>query len=369
MRITLLIPDLSGGGAERAAISLATEFSEQGHSVSFLVMNLQGSLLSEVAENFVLETLQSPRNYTALIPLLKYLNKNRPEVLISYMPIANALAGYAKLLSSHRFIAIGTEHNPKSLTLHPSKKMIRNLMRPLIMQGYRSLDGIIAVSAGIQGLLVEKIGRGLATTTIANPISIEDIKTLSGVVDQSISPSVFDDKKLIVAVGRLVDEKCFDLLIEAIELTRREVDIQCIILGEGILRKGLEAEISKRHLDNVVQMPGHTTNPWYWMKKADVFVLSSKHEGFGLVLAEALVLDIPIVSTDCEYGPKEILRDGTYGWLVPVSDVEKLSKAILKAIASPLLHEERERGSHRYSSKVIARQYLSFMDEISQRKG
>jgi glycosyltransferase involved in cell wall biosynthesis len=138
-----------------------------------------------------------------------------------------------------------------------------------------------------------------------------------------------------MGVGRLVPQKNFRLLIDAFAIVRRSHDARLIILGEGPERPLLEAQVRQYGLHDVVDLPGFLDNPYACMARASVFALSSDFEGLPTVLIETLAIGTPVVSTDCESGPREILRGGVLGELVPVGDVHAMALAIARALASP----------------------------------
>ncbi|MFV1980933.1 MAG: glycosyltransferase, partial [Rhodothermia bacterium] len=134
--------------------------------------------------------------------------------------------------------------------------------------------------------------------------------------------------------GRLTAAKNYPLLLRAFQTLLQSRDANLLILGEGEERAKLQGLIHDLGIEDHVLLPGYVENPWAYMSKADLFVLSSKWEGLPTVLVEALALGIRVVSTDCEYGPRELLEDGRYGLLVPVDDVDHLAAGMLKALDS-----------------------------------
>jgi glycosyltransferase involved in cell wall biosynthesis len=140
---------------------------------------------------------------------------------------------------------------------------------------------------------------------------------------------------VVLGVGRLSAQKNFRLLIDAFALVRQDHDARLVILGEGIDRATLEAQVRQHGLQEAVSLPGFLDNPYGCMARAAVFALSSDFEGLPTVLIESLALGTPVVSTDCDSGPREILRGGTLGELVPVGDVHGLARAIAGALTNP----------------------------------
>jgi len=135
--------------------------------------------------------------------------------------------------------------------------------------------------------------------------------------------------KILVAAGRLVEEKNFPLLIAAVQDVRRTVDVRCLILGEGVMRESLEHILTEN-----VQLLGRVSSPEDYFCRADLFVLSSSHEGFGNVVVEALSCGLKVVATSCG-GTSDILSHGKYGRLVPPNDLDALVQAIIDELATP----------------------------------
>jgi glycosyltransferase involved in cell wall biosynthesis len=143
-------------------------------------------------------------------------------------------------------------------------------------------------------------------------------------------------KKTLLAAGRLIQLKCFDVLLKAFaDLTRRGLDLHLIILGEGPERSRLEHVAHELGLSSRVFMPGFQMNPYPIFARAEVFLLTSRYEGFATVIVEALCLGVPVVASDCPHGPRESLDNGRFGILVPPSNPEALVEAVGSLLASP----------------------------------
>jgi glycosyltransferase involved in cell wall biosynthesis len=165
---------------------------------------------------------------------------------------------------------------------------------------------------------------------------------------------------VILGVGRLVAQKAFDVLIEAFAHVRRSQPARLLILGEGEERPMLEALVRQLGLEGDIELPGFVANPYPYMAHAELFVLSSRWEGLPTVLVEAMFLRTPVIATDCPSGPREILRNGLYGQLVPVGDPDAVALAIQNSLAnhktSP--HEESWKP---FELDFVTDQYLSIL--------
>jgi glycosyltransferase involved in cell wall biosynthesis len=165
-------------------------------------------------------------------------------------------------------------------------------------------------------------------------------------------------RPLLVMAARLAVQKDHATLLRAFVTVRGELPTaQLLLLGDGPRRRELEALTASLGLSTSVHFAGHVDNPWAYMRAADLCVLSSLWEGWALVVAEALVCGARVVATDCPSGPREILDDGRYGWLVPVGDATAMADTILRALASDVPAGGRESVEARYSASQVAAQY------------
>jgi glycosyltransferase involved in cell wall biosynthesis len=162
----------------------------------------------------------------------------------------------------------------------------------------------------------------------------------------------------VLGAGRLTAQKDFATLLSAFALAKERQPLRLIILGEGELRDPLQALASELGVAPEVRFPGFVENPYAFMSRSRVFVLSSAWEGFGLVLVEAMACGTPVVSTDCPAGPAEILEGGKYGRLVPVGDAIALAEAILATLAGPIPADVLRRRADDFSLEKIGAEYL-----------
>ncbi|NJK80391.1 MAG: glycosyltransferase, partial [Chloroflexaceae bacterium] len=170
---------------------------------------------------------------------------------------------------------------------------------------------------------------------------------------------------VVLGVGRLVPNKDFANLIQAVALVRQQRPLRLLILGEGDERPRLEALVQRLGLSDAVRMPGYVTNPYAYMRRADLFVLSSANEGLPGVLIEAMACGAPVVATDCATGPREILTGGQYGRLVPVGDSTALAAAIVATLDHPQPAEQLQERAALFSAERAVGAYL----ELAQQAG
>ncbi len=350
-RIAILTPFLHHaagfGGITPWMVKLANGFVARGIAVDLLVNARAETPLScdglDPAVRIINHGYHKPQ---AMWALLAYLRRARPRVLLGAGHRYNWMAAWAKrltrvpvrvYLSVHENVSVGSAGMPA----HKQRQRFAAMRRL-----YPRCDGVIAVSAGVAEDLVETIGLPASRVkTIYNP-AVDAIlleKAAEAVSHPWLQPG---EPPVFLGVGRLEPQKDFASLVRAFARVRARRPSRLVILGEGRERASLEALAAELGVAEQVALPGHVDNPFAWMARSAVFVLSSAWEGFGNVLAEALAVGTPVVSTDCPSGPREILADGRYGPLVPVADVPALAEAMQTTLTQPLAAEVlRQRGA------------------------
>jgi len=327
--VSLFVPSLRGGGAERAMVTLANGFAERGLKVDLVLARAEGSYLSEVSPDVRVVNLQSSRVSASLPGLVRYLRKVRPEAMLSALNHANVIAVIARMLAGTNVRLIVSEHSNLSMSSSRPQNW-RSRLVPLLMRSmYHRAAGVVAVSRGVADDLAKTINFPRdQITVIYNPVVTPELIEKSRV---SLEHLWLKEGKppVILGVGRLTPAKDFVTLIRAFAQVRAQRECHLVILGEGELRAELEQLVTSLGIAESVQLPGFTENPFVWMNRVQLFVLSSRWEGLPTVLIEAMACGTAVVSTDCPSGPDEILERGKWGKLVSVGDVEALAETIL----------------------------------------
>jgi glycosyltransferase involved in cell wall biosynthesis len=327
-RLALLIPNLGAGGAEHVTLSLAATFVRHGHEVDLVVMSATGDLLHEIPTNVQLFDLAVSRARSALNPLIKYLRRRRPEALLAAMWPLTTVAIIAAQASLTRTRVVVSDHSILSRQ-YAGKTLgfLRWSMRASYWRAYAR----IGVSQGC----IEDLARLSALplrdfTLIYNPARRppDHLQT-----HWSAEHMWGTAERRILSVGSLKPAKRFDLLIRAFAKLGDSFSSKLLIVGEGELRAELETLVHKHGLADRVSLPGFVADPWPLYASANLFVLSSDREGLPGVIIEAMLAGLPVVSTDCESGPRELLDGGSLGRLVPVDNVEALAIAIRQTLS------------------------------------
>lgn len=327
-QLAVFLPGLYAGGAERTMLKLANGMAGLGYKVDLVLSCLEGPHLPEISKSVRLINLNSRRVLESLPALTRYLNRERPEALLSGL-FTNIIALWAKRLARTSIRVVVSERNMLSCqTNHYASDMRMWLMPHLIGYFYPWADNIIAVSKSVADDLtqVTKIPSE-RIQVIYNPVVTPELKTMAA---EPLNHPWFNpgEPPVILSAGRLTAQKDYPTLIKAFARVRETRPVRLLILGEGEERTAIEKLVRQLELDQDICLPGFIPNPFPYMRRASVFVLSSRWEGLPGVLIEALYCEIPIISTDCPGGSKEVLAGGRFGRLVPVGDVSALAGAI-----------------------------------------
>jgi len=308
-----------------------------------------------------------------ILRLAKHLRKMTLDSMLSIGYSGNVPSILAKRLLRGRLPLVALEGIHLSAALHFSgdlgieAKLYLGLIKQLVKRFYPHADAVVACSKGVAEDLVQnmKVPRE-RVHVIYNPTDPE----IEAKAQEPVDHPWFKNSKIpvILCVARLDPQKDLPTLIRAFSIVRKERPAKLVILGEGSERAKLEALVKELGLDGDVWMPGFVDNPFKFMKRATVFALSSKFEGFGMVIAEALAVGTPVVSTDCPSGPAEILGGGKWGKLVPVGDHEKLAEAILETIENPPDREKLKERGRDFSLDRIGQQYLQLITELLEKR-
>lgn len=328
--IALFIPSLGGGGAERVMLILANTLAEKGYSVDLILVKAKGSFLRDISKNVRIINLNSSRTLFSIMPLVSYLKREKPKVVMSAMHYVNIILLIAKKISRSNFKLIISEHSTLSFSLAGSS-FTNLILKKIMRQMYPNADEIIAVSQGVADDLIEVLElKNKVVHVIHNPVVTKEL--LLKKEEPLDHPWIKNNKPFILGVGRLTKAKNFPLLINAFAKVEKDIPVHLVILGTGELESELKELIYNLGLQDKIHMLGFVDNPYSWMKKAKLFILSSSWEGFGNVLVEAMACGTSVISTNCPSGPAEILENGKWGRLVNVNDINHLSEVLKQEI-------------------------------------
>ncbi len=356
-RIAFFMYRMSGGGAWRSAVKLANGLVDRGYAVDVVVVNERSPYAESLSPDIRLVVLNQPqwgklhtalyrylpfrrikRVFLSALPLTHYLQVRQPDILVSCGNRVHLTAAIAWRSSGKRMPLILRATNllsgnlnlwaPLRLTLDLS---LRGLSRFVCRPGTHT----VAVSDGVAEEVVRLANRPReAINTVFEPV-IDD-----AVAEKANAPLVHPwfepgQPPVLLAVGKLRSQKDYPTLIRAFAQVRNRRPVRLVILGSGSV-PGLQDLIAAHGVESDVCLFGYAENPYAWMARASMFVLSSAWEGLGCVLIEALACGCPVVSTNCPSGPSEILDKGKYGRLVPCRDPAALAEAIFATLDEPV---------------------------------
>ncbi|MGO1000167.1 glycosyltransferase [Lysobacter sp. CA196] len=366
MRTALLyLPQLKVGGAEISLLRLAQGLRTRGMEVA-LVVHRGDAEARALAGDIEVVSLDADRTLSAAGRLVQVLRRRRPEVLVSALTHSNIVAAVAARWAGGATRAVLTEHAPVSSMqrLDPSARYRATLR--LMPWAYRLADAVVAVSQGVRDDFEPRLAEATRARleVIPNPVLRRDWNSLA---HEPVDDPWFgaDAAPLVLSVGRLSPEKNFAGLIRAFVGVRMPMQTRLAIIGEGPERPALQGLIDELGLGQRVRLLGQRANPYAYMRRARVFVLASLFEGFGNVLIEAMACGIPVISSDCPVGPREILGDGRYGDLVAVGDVSAMTSAIESRLQRPGDQAEATRRALEFTVERSVDEYLALFARIA----
>ena len=361
--------NLAGGGAERVTLDLAGLLADDGYDVHLLLHENTGDLSSRLPRGVRVTSIFEGSYHRSRLP--KLLSETVRQARRHDLVIAGC-EGRAGALSivAARFTkrpCIGWIHNDWG-----EFRKVTSRRTALMLRLYRHCHRIVAVSKGAAESLsqIDPKTHSLLRV-IYNGIDVEGIKQRCQ-EDIGADHAAAFGGRTIVAAGRLNHQKGFDILIEAVGLLHeRGVDTRLVLLGQGSLRSQLEEQANRQCDAGKVVFAGFQPNPYAFMARATAFALSSRFEGFGIVLAEALACGAAVVSTECPSGPSEVLDSGHYGRLVEPGNSAALADALQELLEKPALAEtfrtRSREGAQRFDLAGFATEWKAVLTEVASR--
>jgi len=356
-RVAIFVSFSGQGGVERMITNLAQGMIDAGVAVDMVLIKAKGEHLKAIPKQARIIKLKSKHTFTSLFELVKYLKNDTPDALLAVKHRAILTAVRARKLAGVKIPLAGRLGTTVSAALE-GRSALKKWTWYRAMKAYHEVDTVIPVSYGVA----------------------EDVRTITQLPDSQIrvirnpviTPTLFEKAAepldhpwfaeghppVVLGAGRLTRQKDFPTLMRAFALARQKHDCRLLILGEGSDREKLQQLAKELDIEDVVQMPGFTSNPFQYMAHAGVFVLSSRWEGSPNVLTEAMAIGCPVVATDCPSGPVELLDGGRIAPLVAMGDVEAMAKAIVQVLDQPMSKENLQIAVSEYNRDSAARAYL-----------
>lgn len=369
--LCFIIDSLSGGGAERVVLNLSEEIIKLGHSVHIVI--LENKISYDISfSDFNLHVLTDNRklsnnkfwNKVLLSRRLKKLVESIEEkngefdLIVSNLEDSDRTSSMAKLHNLYHCYHVSMQQFLANKTFHKKyhKRIFRKLKDNIRHKNLYKNSNMIAVSKGVMQDILDFGVKPKSIVSIYNPFNFEEIREKSLEFNSEIP-----HENYIINVARFAKHKRHDILIRA--YAKSNIDHKLVLMGttdkpadeENLVK--IKNLINKLGIENQVIFTGFVSNPYPWLKKADLFVLSSDIEGLANVLVESLILNTMVVSTNCPFGPSEVLTGKLSDFLSPVTDVNALSRNISRALNDPV--QITEKHISKFNAKTIAKQYLS----------
>lgn len=355
MKIILVSTATGGGGAQKAAVNLASYFAEVGHAVTYFHWAAPDAQTYELHPDVLIVRSPGAGLLSRLAALALLIRRVRPAAVFGFTDVPNVLAFFASRLGAVKCkVILGVHSNLLQRDSQIREGQVEKALRGLHKVACRNASAVIAVSDEARQSLIDyyRLPNQLVHR-IYNPV----IRRVGTAIERS-KGSGYD----LVAVGRLTAAKDYPLMIQALaELVhRRRLPARLTIFGEGEERASLERLVLELGLEERVTFVGFCPDVQSRLREFDLFLLTSRWEGFGIVLVEALNAGLNVVSTNCPSGPAEILAGGRFGTLVDDVSPEGVADAVEAALAAPRTWDSSELATHleSFSISKIGEEYL-----------
>jgi glycosyltransferase involved in cell wall biosynthesis len=370
MKVCFVIPSLAGGGAERVAVQVLNALDDTRWDRSMYLFERTGPYLTDLSPSISLHVAPAGSRFGQWRALRRFVRSERPDVMVAFLSYLSVLTAVrAAAVGSRVVFAVGT---PMSAFLLDedyrwSGPWSRRLFTAAMRIGCAVADLIVATSRGVADDLIASFGgRPGRVRVVNNPVDIAALTAAAQDPIDAIDAARWN-RPVIVAAGRLAAVKNYPLLIEAFALLRQRMPASLFILGQGDQEPSVRALIAERGLGECVHLCGFRRNPWSYIARADVFALTSRYEGFGNVLAEAMACGVTVVATSSP-GTLEIVTSGTDGLLVerhePAAFAEALARVLDDAVLRRCLAEAGRRHAEQYGTESVALAYDRVLTEV-----
>jgi glycosyltransferase involved in cell wall biosynthesis len=367
--VCFVIPSLAGGGAERVAVQVLNALDRSRWDRALFLFERVGPFLADVSPDITLESADVTSRIGQWRALRRFIRKAKPDVVVAFLSYWSTLtATRAAGVGAKVVFAIGT---PVGAFLSDpdyrwSQPWNRRVFTTVMRTACALADQIIATSTGVADDLIESVGSTAARIRVVhNPVDVREVASAAREPIDSADEARWK-RPVIVAAGRLAEVKNYALLIESFAILRRRTVATLFILGTGDEEANLRSRIASHGLVDSVHLCGFRRNPWSYMARADVFALTSRYEGFGNVLVEAMACGVPVVATRSA-GTLEVITPGADGLVVDQHEPAAFASALASVIDNSELRAQMAATARlhadRYRTDTIARDYDRVLTE------
>lgn len=369
--IALAIPELDSGGPDRVIAELLHGLPRKRFRLQLIVQKPGGRLFERLPGDVEIAVIGDARRYPALA-YRRAIDRLEPDLVMTTLRM-NATAGFAKTLFGHPPILVARQANAIAVNfreLRAKAPIKQRLVQPVITHAMTRADAMIAQSLDMADELRAEVPHGVDVETIGNPVSIADIDAdLARQRDGAVLPA---GTPSLVAVGRLMPQKGFDLLIDALPtVVAAHPQAMLTIYGDGPDKAALEARAVGNGVRGAIHFAGHSAHVLAQVAAADLYISSSRYEGFSNAILEAMALGAVVVATACPGATREMISDCETGFLVPVEDSAALAHGILRGIAARaegIGAAARASVAVRYDRVAICTRYADFFSRLIERR-
>ncbi|MGO9645095.1 MAG: glycosyltransferase [Candidatus Bathyarchaeia archaeon] len=364
--VMIFLPDLKIGGAERAVVNLLNNWptQERDRLIPTLVLRrFTGELRGQIPKWIEVVSLGLPSSglYSAIATpwkLASLMRRRRPSVIIAFHTATFAWVVLASRLGSPKTKILVSVNSP------PSRVFGAKHRKLLFASASNLTDFFLAATQGIAEEIHSLFGIPAKRIAVLPP-SVDSNAIIAN-RSMPVNHPAFTQSHVpvIIASGRLNRTKRYDILLQAASVLSARIKFNLVILGEGPLRSELEQLTSKLGITDRTFFLGSVSNPWPYISKASLLVLSSDYEGFGLVLIEAMVCGVPVVSTRAPYGPESIITNEVSGLLVPIRDPEALANGMLRLLVDQELRQRCIEGGLQRASEFRVQRVMQSLDLV-----
>lgn len=361
-KILFIVPSMRGGGAERI-ISIILNFLDRNKFEPMLVLvKKEGPYLEDLPKDIQVIDLKMTKARYAIIKIIRIIKQTKPEIVFSTLGYLNILIAIIRPFLSKNILFIARESNTVSIQNKQEKYPI--LFDLLYKLFYNNFDQIILQSKYMKKDLIDHYNMIIEKSeVIYNPVNIEKVESLA---EKNVTNLYNNNKFNLLVVGRLVHQKGFDLLIEA--MARLDNRFHLTIIGRGEQESNLKYLAEFFGVMDKVTFAGFQNNPYTYMRHADLYILSSRYEGLPNVVLEANTCGIPVVAFNCPGGTGEIIENGINGFLCECQNIDELVETIDKA-SSYTFDKNKIKAliKNRHDVNIIINQYERLFDGENNR--
>jgi glycosyltransferase involved in cell wall biosynthesis len=332
-RVLFFRPSLGEGGADRVTYTVLRHLDRARFEPSIALVRRTGPFLADLPDDVEVHDLDAPSLARSTVPLARLIRRLRPDVVFSTASAANIVAVAAHRLIRSRARLVLSERNAIRRG-RDARHLKQNVEVALKRVTYRFADLVTAVSQGVADELIEAVHVPAEQVSVVyNPMVDDDLAARAAEPVNHPWFAARDTEPVVLACARLVPQKDYRTLLDAFARVRAARPARLFVLGEGPERPALEQRARELGLAEQVCFHGFDKNPFKYMSRARLLMHASRAEGLPGSLIQTMACGAPVVSTDCDFGPREVIADGVDGYLVPVGDAAALADRALRLLA------------------------------------